>query len=133
MVDELGINFSLLGRIYGISGKKIFRWYQELEKSYKIIKKFRGFYNLKNKDNISKAREKLREWLQFIGAVDIGEIQNFASTVCRHEHEILNYFEDGDTNAIAESINNKIQRFIINNHGSRDHDFLFFRLQKILT
>lgn len=113
--------------------KILFERYPDLEKSYKIIKKFRGFYNLKNKNNIPRAREKLEEWVQYIGAVDIREIQNFASTVVRHKHEILNYFEDGDTNAIAESINNKIQRFLINNHGTRDPDFLFFRLQKILA
>lgn len=113
--------------------KILFKHYPDLEKVYKIIIKFRGFYNLENKDNIPKAREKLEEWIRYVGAVDICEIQNFASTVFRHKHEILNYFESGDTNAIAESTNNRIQRFLINNHGTRDPDFLFFRLQKILA
>ena len=111
----------------------LFDLYPDLKKSYEIIKKFRLFYNLKNQQNIPNAHKKLYEWFQSVGAVNIGEIQNFASTVSRHQIEILNYFENGDTNALAESMNNKIQRFLINNHGTRDPDFLFFRLQKILA
>lgn len=113
--------------------KVLFDRYPDLKKSYKIIKKFRGFYNLNNQQNILEARKKLQEWFRYVGAVDISEIQNFASSVSLHQNEIVNYFENGHTNALAESINNKIQRFLINNHGTRDPDFLFFRLQKILA
>ena len=111
----------------------LFKKYPDLKKAYKIIKKFRSFYNIKNKKNIPYAREKLKEWFKYVGAAEISEIQNFASTVSRHQIEILNYFEDGDTNAIAESINNKIQRFLINNYGTRDPNFFFFRLKHFLS
>jgi len=63
----------------------------------------------------------------------IPEIQNFTSTVIRHKIDILNYFENGDTNALAESINNKIQRFLIYNHGTRAPQFFFFRISNLLT
>jgi hypothetical protein len=42
----------------------------------------------------------------------------------RHEGEIMNYFEEGHTNAFAESLNNKIQGFVRSNYGIRDRDFL---------
>ncbi|MCP4179843.1 MAG: transposase, partial [bacterium] len=32
------------------------------------------------------------------------------------------------TNAIAENINSKIQRFIASNQGTRDREFFYFRL-----
>ena len=41
---------------------------------------------------------------------------------------IRNYFINGDTNAIAEAINSKIQKLITSNNGNRDKDFFFFRL-----
>jgi len=39
----------------------------------------------------------LKEWLEFVGATDIPEIQNFVSTVIRHRTYILNYFENRNT------------------------------------
>jgi len=37
---------------------------------------------------------------------------------------IINYFVKGNTNAKAENINSKIQRFIMMNQGTRDKEFL---------
>jgi transposase len=113
--------------------KILFEIFPEIEKAYKIIKKFRIFYQINPTQNTEKAAIKLKEWLEFVGATDIPEIQNFASTVIRHKTYILNYFENGNTNALAESINNKIQRFLINNHGTRDSLFFFFRINNLLT
>ena len=113
--------------------KILFEKYPDLKTAYKLIIRFRTFYQIEHDNNIPNASDKLQEWSEKVGAIDISEIQNFASMVARHRLVILNYFETGFTNALAESINNKIQRFIINNHGTRDPDFLFFRLQKFLT
>ena len=65
--------------------KILFEIFPEIEKAYKIIKKFRIFYQI------------------------------------------------NPTHALAESINNKIQRFLINNHGTRDSHFFFFRINNLLT
>jgi len=59
---------------------------------------------------------------------DITEMMNFKSLVERHQTMIINYFENGYTNAIAENINSKIQRFIASNQGTRDREFFYFRL-----
>ena len=59
------------------------------------------------------------------------EMENFKSLVERHEEIILNYFVKGETNANAEGINSKIQRFITINQGTRDREFFYFRLAKL--
>jgi transposase len=43
--------------------------------------------------------------------------------------EIIRYFENGLTNAKAENLNGKIQRFIANNSGIRNRGFFLYRLQ----
>jgi hypothetical protein len=40
----------------------------------------------------------------------------------------LNYFQRKQTNAKAENMNGKIQRFITNNFGVRDKDFTLYRI-----
>ena len=45
---------------------------------------------------------------------------------------VLNYFDGLRTNAIAESINAKIQIAIIKNRGSRDLDFFLYRVANFL-
>ena len=44
-------------------------------------------------------------------------MENFSSLVERNEGLILNYFVNGDTNAIVEATNSKIQRMITLNKG----------------
>jgi hypothetical protein len=46
----------------------------------------------------------------------------------RHEPEIINFFNLGHTNAKAERLNGKIQRFISNNYGMKDKDFALYRI-----
>jgi hypothetical protein len=62
-------------------------------------------------------------YLEGLGFRSIGRLLNVS-----HYLFIFNYFIKGDTNAIAESINNKIQRFIMTNQGTRDREFFYFRL-----
>jgi transposase len=45
----------------------------------------------------------------------------------KHETHIVNYFRQGATNAEAERLNGKIQRFITQNYGLRDKDFFLYR------
>ncbi len=53
---------------------------------------------------------------------------NFKSMIESNEVYVVNYFINGETNALAEEINSKIQKFISSNQGTRDKDFFFFRL-----
>ena len=45
----------------------------------------------------------------------------------KHETQIINYFLHGATNAKAERLNGKIQRFITQNYGLKDKDFFLYR------
>jgi transposase len=45
----------------------------------------------------------------------------------KHEPEILNYFRRGLTNAEAENLNGKLQRFVSANYGLKNKDFFLYR------
>lgn len=47
--------------------------------------------------------------------------------------EILAYFKTGKTNAYAESLNAKLQRFLRDNFGIKNLDFFPWRINKIFS
>jgi transposase len=106
----------------------LFREFPEIRKAYLLMCHFRHFYQVRIGDT-EKAKKKLKEWYEEVNREDIEEMMNFASTVAHHEGAILNYFETGQTNAFAESINSQIQRFVQSNSGTNDRDFFHFRLK----
>lgn len=112
----------------------LFSHYPQIEKSYKLSCDFRTWYR---KENIGIPREemkkRLNQWYLDVEKEDVMEMENFKSLVERNEGVIVNYFVKGDTNAIAECINSKIQRFIMTNQGTRDREFFYFRLGKLFS
>ena len=44
----------------------------------------------------------------------------------KHEQKMINFFAHGHTNAKAERLNGKIQRFVSNNYGMKDKDFVLY-------
>jgi len=110
----------------------LFREFPEIKQAYDLVCGFRNFLKCKVGDK-EKARESLYKWYQKVSKTDIEEIQNFVYTVQKHQGEILNYFEEGHTNAFAESLNSKIQRFIRTNYGVRNRDFFHFRIMKCFS
>ena len=89
----------------------LFDHYPELKKSYDIMEKFRDFYDNSTGKSLKYSTEILQKWLESLGDC-ADEMQNFASMVKRHKRYILAFFETNITNALAESINAKIQRFL---------------------
>lgn len=85
-----------------------------------------------SKENIGKhyfeIDKLLHKWYEEVDEADIDEISNFKSMVESNEDVIRNYFIAGETNAIAETINSKIQQLISSNRGNRDKDFFYFRI-----
>lgn len=112
----------------------LFELYPEIEKTYQLTCEFRNWYK---KENIGKDRLFLRvqinKWYRKVEKADIDELLNFKSMAERNETIILRYFEKGYTNAIAECLNSKIQRFITINQGTRDREFFYFRLRKFFA
>jgi hypothetical protein len=112
----------------------LFNQYPEIEKSYKLSCSFRTWYR---KENIGKEKDEMRknlqQWYLEVDKEGVMEMENFKSMVERNEGIIINYFVKGETNAKAEAINSKIQRFIMTNQGTRDREFFYFRLSKLFT
>jgi transposase len=77
--------------------------------------------------------QELFEWYEL---VEISHLKEFNSTVKmieKHEENILNYFQNAITNAKAENMKGKIQRFITNNYGIRDKDFALYSIAKYFS
>ena len=111
--------------------KALFRFYPEIEVSYNLCCQFRNWLSNKNiGKTFLEIDKELHQWYENVENADIEELLNFMAMVETNEDIIRNYFKAGDTNALAESINSKIQKFISSNRGTRDRDFFFFRLDK---
>lgn len=110
--------------------KILFELFPEIQAAYEYLNLFRDFYDTRN---VQEARTLLTQWLALSSLVDIPEMKNFVSTVERHEVEIMNYFITRQTNAFAESLNAKIQRFVIASFGFNDRDLFHFRIKKYFS
>ena len=95
------------------------------------------FRNWMKKENVGKnircLKEEIKTWMQKVEQDDVDEILNFKSLIERNMLPVLNYFRYGATNAIAENINSRIQRFILINQSVRDREFFYFRMRKYFT
>ncbi len=110
--------------------KVLFELFPEIQLVYEYFLVFRKIYD---KKNLSEVGESLNLWMDFKEDIKSPEMKNFVSTVERHKPEILNYFVTGQTNAFAESLNAKIQRFIISSFGFNDRDLFHFRIKKAFS
>ena len=112
----------------------LFEIYPEIKESYLLACEFRSWYR---KENVGEDEtillDGLQQWYDSVDKSEISEMENFKSLVERHQKMILNYFIKGETNAIAECINSKIQRFIASNQGTRDREFFYFRLANFFS
>ena len=112
----------------------LFEIYPDIEDAYELCMEFRTWYSKKNiKKAIELMRQKLKRWYSNVKSADIDEMLNVKSMIERHEGVILNYFKEGMTNAIAENVNSRIQRFFNQNNGTNDIEFFYFRLKKLFA
>lgn len=112
----------------------LFNKFPEIEKVYDLACDFRNWMKKSNVGcKISELRKILSGWYKKVEETEIDEMLNFKSMVERNSMVILNYFRFGATNAIAENINSKIQRFVMINQGTRDREFFYFRLDNYFS
>lgn len=109
--------------------KELFANHEELKTAYLLSQKFKSWYD---KENCKKTRTQvigaLKAWYNEIKKSKIKEFIAPVKMIKKHEKEILNFFICAQTNAKAERLNGKINRFIANNYGVRDKDFVLFRI-----
>lgn len=107
----------------------LFKHYPEIERAYEYILEFREWYDPAiNNGNFMNKEKQLWNWIYNVETCKIDEILNFRNSVEHNADYILNYYKKYATNAIAESINAKIQGYIRDNKGTRDIDFFHYRL-----
>jgi transposase len=107
----------------------IFSKYRKLKIAYDLSQHFRAWYHVNSHiNNQTQIKDKLTQWYHKVKESEIEEFYHVAKMIRKHEREILNYFIFGHTNANAESLNGKIQRFVATNYGLRDKDFALYRI-----
>jgi transposase len=99
---------------------------EDLKNAYQISQDFKQWYAyenaIKSTENI---KNNLQQW--YLQAIKIKEYRSVVKMIRKHETEIINYFRHGLTNAKAENLNGKLQRFISANYGLKDKDFFLYR------
>ena len=73
------------------------------------------------------------DWKEKIIALEINEFNTVVNSLEYHLENILNFFDNRNTNANAESFNSKIKGFRTNLRGVTDVSFFLFRLGKLLA
>jgi transposase len=107
----------------------LFEKYPEIEKAYTLACQFRVWIKAENVGKkMSQITNGLNQWFKKVDESEVEEILNFKHTIERNLLSVLNYFRFGVTNAMAENINSRIQRFIMINQGTRHREFFYFRV-----
>ena len=108
----------------------LFREYPMLKKAYNHVIKFRNIYENKSK---SKATTEFKQWILETNKLEIKEFNSTAKSISYHLNNIVNFFDNRNTNANAESFNSKIKLFRANLRGVTDTSFFLFRLQNLFA
>lgn len=75
--------------------------------------------------------KKLALWYNALEDCGLDSFKTVARSIQTHYRDILNFFNNGSTNASAESFNAKIKAFRSSSRGVRDIPFFLFRLTKL--
>jgi transposase len=109
----------------------LFETFPQLKSAYELTLQIRKWLD---KENVGKyewqIEKQLIHWYDCAEQAKLPEVENLIRVIGSHEEIIMNYFKTGKTNAKAEAMNGKIQRFITANYGVRDKDFFLFRLAR---
>jgi transposase len=108
----------------------LFERYPILYKAYQMVLEFRNIYEERNKQP---ARNRFDKWVEAVINNKIIEFNTVANTIKNNLENILNFFDNRNTNANAESFNSKIKLFRANLRGVVDTKFFLFRLHKLFA
>lgn len=109
--------------------RQLFERHPQLKSAYNLAQEFKSWYQLNEKMPARIWIEKdLLEWYDRIENSGLKEYKAVVRMIEKHQDQIINYFSCGHTNAKAERLNGKIQRFVSNNYGIKDKDFVLYRI-----
>ena len=108
---------------------QIFDKHKDLKTVCDLSQNFKKGYDKSNCFKQGAAiKNDLYQWYEQVQKAGLDEMKSVVKMIRKHQYEILNYFSNGHTNAKAETLNAKIQRFVATNYGYRDKDFALFRI-----
>ena len=107
----------------------LFNLYPDLKQAYDLTHSLRLIFS-KTKDK-AVAYTKLARWYNDVTESGFKSFNSISATIYAHYTEILNFFDNRNTNASAESFNAKIKAFRASMRGIVDIPFFLFRLAKI--
>ena len=104
----------------------LFGMYPKLEEAYNLVNDLRTIFRNKNLTKET-AKEKFTEWYGKVTKSTLREIKSVKYSIKHYEDEILNYFDNRETNASAESLNSKMKCFRSSLRGVMDIPYFFYR------
>lgn len=107
----------------------LFDEYPDIKKAYCLCHSLRMIFS---KNTIKDAaRLSLARWYNKVEEAGFRSFDVIATTFYEHYDEILNFYNNRSTNAMAESFNAKIKLFRANLRGVADKKFFLFRIAKL--
>lgn len=110
--------------------KILFEKFPEIKTAYHLTLSFRAIYNNASKEV---ATHKFQVWSESVAKAKIEQFNSALNSLEYHMDGILNFFDNRNTNANAESFNSKIKGFRANLRGVTDVKFFLFRLEKLFA
>ena len=107
----------------------LFELYPEIQKAYNLTQDLRNIFE-KTTDKII-GFAKLAKWHEKVNQSGFKSFNTISRSIVNHYQTILNYFDNRNTNASAESFNAKIKAFRAQFGGVRNIEFFLFRLTNI--
>jgi transposase len=109
----------------------LFKRYPDIEKAYRLSQNLSWIYN--NTEDKTSALIRLAKWDEKVRQTGFKSFNTIAKTISIHYLNILNFFNNRNTNASAESFNAKIKDFRAQFRGVRNVHFFLFRLTTIFA
>jgi len=107
----------------------LFHHYPLLEKAYQLSRKLSYIFSNTKEKGVGFTR--LAKWYDEVERSGLKAFSTVSRTIQNHYLTILNYFDNRNTNASAESFNAKIKSLRAQFRGVRNVEFFMFRLMKI--
>jgi transposase len=109
--------------------KILFDLYPDIKKAYSLTHSLRMIFSKNKVKGI--AYTKLAKWFNEVTDSGFKAFNTISATIYTHYQNILNFFDNRSTNALAESFNAKLKAFRATQRGVTDIAFFLFRVAKI--
>ena len=109
----------------------LFEEYPDIKKAYGLCHSLRMIFS---KNTIKDAaRLSMARWYNKVEEAGLHSFNVIAATFYEHYDEILNFYNNRSSNAMAESFNAKIKLFRANLRGVADRKFFLFRISNLFA